>query len=99
MQDDQSGQTEKPNHRSRHSRRSRRRRARPNASTHASTAAPVEVLGRAALTAALAGDGFEVARPERDIGVDLLAFTTAPWIAVPLQMKAATGEVFSVERK
>jgi hypothetical protein len=80
---------------------SRSRQAPRDGSVHASAdvPAPVEVLGRAALTAALAADGLEVARPERDIGVDLLAFTRAPWMAVPLQMKAATGEVFSVQRK
>lgn len=38
----------------------------------------VENLGRAALTAALVGDGLEVAQPVRDAGIDLLAFTVKP---------------------
>lgn len=59
----------------------------------------VEILGRAALTAALVGDGIEVARPERDAGIDLIAFTISPWRMVPIQMKAATTASFSIERK
>jgi hypothetical protein len=38
----------------------------------------VECLARAALTAALTADGLEVARPERDAGIDLLAYTINP---------------------
>lgn len=59
----------------------------------------IEILGRAALTAALVADGLEVAHPERDAGIDLLAFTVDPWGVVPIQMKAATGERFSLDRK
>jgi hypothetical protein len=59
----------------------------------------IEILGRGALTAALVGDGLEVARPERDTGIDLLAFTMRPWNVVPIQMKAATSAVFSIDRK
>jgi hypothetical protein len=59
----------------------------------------IEILGRGALTAALVGDGLEVARPERDTGIDLLAFSLRPWKVVPIQMKAATGAVFSIDRK
>lgn len=59
----------------------------------------VEVLGRAALTTALVADGIEVARPERDAGVDLLAFTFSPWRVLPIQMKAATTSMFSIDKK
>jgi hypothetical protein len=59
----------------------------------------VESLGRAALIAQLVGDGLEVAQPDRDAGIDLLAFTIEPWHVVPIQMKAATAEAFSVDRK
>jgi len=59
----------------------------------------VESLGRAALIAQLVGDGLEVAQPDRDAGVDLLAFTFDPWHVVPIQLKAATAEAFSVDRK
>jgi hypothetical protein len=59
----------------------------------------VETLGRAALTAALVADGLEVARPERDSGIDLVAFTTRPWKVIPIQMKVATNAAFSVHRK
>jgi len=59
----------------------------------------IEILGRSALTAALVADGIEVAHPERDAGIDLLAFTVDPWAVVPIQMKAATTERFSLDRK
>ena len=59
----------------------------------------VEVLGRAALTAALAADNIEVARAERDAGIDLIAFTVGPWRSVPIQMKAATTAAFNIDRK
>jgi hypothetical protein len=59
----------------------------------------IESLGRAALAAQLIGDGLEVAQPERDAGIDLLAFSVNPWKVVPIQMKVATNEGFSVHRK
>ena len=59
----------------------------------------IEILGRAALTAELMGDGLEVAQPDRDAGIDLVAFTVSPWRAVPIQMKVASGAAFSVHRK
>jgi hypothetical protein len=59
----------------------------------------VEVLGRAALTAALTADGVEVARAERDAGIDMVAFTINPWQMVPIQMKAASGAAFGIDRK
>lgn len=57
------------------------------------------MLGRAALTAALVADGIEVARAERDAGIDLVAFTVSPWQMVPIQMKAASNAGFSIDRK
>lgn len=59
----------------------------------------IEILGRSALTAALVADGLEVAHPERDRGIDLIAFTEDPWAVIPVQMKAATREVFSLHGK
>lgn len=59
----------------------------------------IESLGRAALTAQLVGDALEVAQPERDAGIDLLAFTIEPWRVIPIQMKVASAEGFSVARK
>lgn len=58
-----------------------------------------EILGRAALTAELMADGLEVAQPDRDLGVDLVAYTVNPWKAMPIQLKVATGNAFSVDRK
>src|ERR1019366_4562138 len=49
-----------------------------------------ECLARAALTAALTADGLDVARPERDAGIDLLAYTINPLRVALIQMKAAT---------
>ena len=59
----------------------------------------VECLARAALTAALTADGLEVARPERDAGIDLLAYTINPLRVAPIQMKAATVTGWSIDRK
>jgi hypothetical protein len=59
----------------------------------------VEIFGRSALTAQLVADGLEVATPERDIGIDLLAYTLDPWGVVPVQMKCSRNAVFSVHRK
>lgn len=59
----------------------------------------VEILGRVALIAELIRQGFEVARPERDKGIDLLAFNYDPFVAVPIQMKAYSGASFGVQRK
>jgi hypothetical protein len=55
----------------------------------------VEVVGRAYLTAALTRDGIEVARPERDSGIDLIAFLREPWRATPIQLKAFSKPGFS----
>jgi hypothetical protein len=59
----------------------------------------IELIGVAALTALLIREGFEVARPLRDRGIDLIVFSdesTRP-LAIPLQIKihSETGlEVF-----
>lgn len=46
-----------------------------------------EILGRTWFTAELVRAGIEVARPERDIGVDLVAYTAdAAWM-LPIQLK------------
>jgi hypothetical protein len=48
--------------------------------------------------------GLEVARPERDRGIDLIAYLdlderVGSFLACPIQMKAATGAVFSLDPK
>lgn len=63
----------------------------------------VELAGRNWLTSELLRAGLEVARPERDRGVDLIAYRDIDekhqFNACPIQMKAATGEVFSLDPK
>ncbi|SRR6266516_7140834 len=63
----------------------------------------VELAGRNWLTSQLLRAGLEVARPERDRGIDLIAYRDMDerhqFLAHPLQMKAATNEVFSIDRK
>ena len=60
----------------------------------------VELLGRNLLATALIRDGLEVARPERDRGIDLIAYLdTPPFRAIPIQMKASTDAAFAVDRK
>lgn len=59
----------------------------------------IELIGTAALTAVLVREGFEIARPMRDRGVDLIVFSDASArpSAIPLQVKvhSETGlEVF-----
>jgi hypothetical protein len=44
-------------------------------------------------------DKLEVATPERDAGINLIAFTVKPWRVMPIQLKAATGAAFSVDQK
>ena len=51
-----------------------------------------ESLRSAALTAAIAADDLEVARPERDAGIDLIAFSVKPCRVMP---SAARGGAFS----
>jgi hypothetical protein len=63
----------------------------------------VEIIGRNYLVSALVNDGLEVARPERDRGVDLIAYLDLDearrFVACPIQMKAATAESFSLFSK
>jgi hypothetical protein len=56
------------------------------------------------LVGVLLRDGLEVARPERDRGVDVIAYIDLPesggwFVACPIQMKAYSGAGFSVEAK
>ena len=65
----------------------------------------VELAGRNWLTSELLSAGLEVARPERDRGIDLIVYRDRgvdgkqQFLAFPIQMKAATGEVFSLDPK
>ena len=52
----------------------------------------------------LLGDGLEIARPERDRGVDLIAYLDldaagGSFVACPIQVKAHAQEAFAVDRK
>jgi hypothetical protein len=63
-----------------------------------------ELLGRNRLVDELLRAGLEVALPERDRGIDLIAYSDldprAPsFVARPIQMKAASGAHFSIYRK
>jgi hypothetical protein len=62
-----------------------------------------EILGRLRLTEALIRAGLDVAHPVRDRGVDLIAYVDGDsnygnFQAIPIQMKAATKEGFSIDR-
>jgi hypothetical protein len=64
----------------------------------------VELIGRNLLVGELLLDGLEVARPERDRGVDLIAYldvdsTGGRFVAAPIQMKAFSAAGFGVDRK
>jgi hypothetical protein len=61
----------------------------------------VELAGRNRLASELQKANIEVARPERDHGVDLLAYLDLEkkFFACPIQMKAATGEIFDIQRR
>jgi hypothetical protein len=64
----------------------------------------VELAGRNWLASELLRAGLEVARPERDRGIDLIAYldldqAIGNFLACPIQMKAATGAVFSLTPK
>ncbi|MBZ5599165.1 MAG: hypothetical protein LAN83_12675 [Acidobacteriia bacterium] len=59
-----------------------------------------ELAGRNRLASELQRAGIEVARPERDHGVDLVAFLdNGTFRACPIQMKVASRERFDVQRK
>lgn len=64
----------------------------------------VELAGRNWLVSQLLQAGLEVARPERDRGIDLIAYAdldheVADFVACPIQMKASTTQSFSVYKK
>lgn len=60
----------------------------------------VELVGTSWLIAQLVADGLEVARPERDHGIDLIAYLDdGKFRAVPIRLKAATGRGFELMRK
>jgi len=61
----------------------------------------VEIVGTAALTVALIREGFEVARPIRDRGIDLIVFSDSPgepFAAVPVQVKVHSGTALEVDQ-
>ena len=64
----------------------------------------VEMLGRNRLVSDLLQAGLEVALPVRDRGIDLIAYADLStkvdrFVARPIQMKAALGSSFSIDRK
>ena len=63
-----------------------------------------ELLGRNRLMSELLRAGLEVALPARDRGVDLIAYAdlsskVRSFVAIPIQMKAASKRSFSVDKK
>jgi len=63
-----------------------------------------ELLGRNRLLDELLRAGLEVALPERDRGIDLIAYAdldskVSSFVARPIQMKASTRAHFSISRK
>ncbi|MFE3557294.1 hypothetical protein ACFXKW_20865 [Streptomyces sp. NPDC059193] len=58
-----------------------------------------EVLGRSWLTTELIRSAVEVARPERDIGVDLIAYTSGATWMLPIQLKTIGLTGLTVFRK
>jgi hypothetical protein len=63
----------------------------------------VEIIGRNWLVSELYRSGIEVARPERDHGIDLIAFVdldkSGTFVGRPIQMKASGQEIFSIWHK
>lgn len=59
----------------------------------------VERAGRAALEHRLLSAGFQVAEPTYDAGVDLIVFTERPFVAYPVQIKAAIKDDVAIDRK
>jgi hypothetical protein len=62
----------------------------------------IEVLGRNLVKAALIEAGLEVATPERDNGIDLIAYRwglPGKFDARPIQLKAASDFSFGIDRK
>lgn len=62
----------------------------------------IELLATAYLEAQLIKNGFEVARPVRDRGIDLIVYSDKvdePFHVVPIQLKAASEQTFYVNKK
>jgi hypothetical protein len=64
----------------------------------------IELIGRSQLVTELLRDGLEVALPERDRGIDLIAYVDLDdprgrFLARPIQLKARTSPAFSVASK
>ena len=64
----------------------------------------VEILGRNRLIEQLVLAGLEVALPLRDRGIDIIAYMdltdqTSKFVAVPIQLKAASIRSFSIDKK
>src|SRR6185312_16777142 len=64
----------------------------------------IELLGHNRLTDEILRAGLEVAHPARDRGVDLIAYAdletrTPSFVSRPIQMKAASTQSFSIDRK
>jgi hypothetical protein len=64
----------------------------------------IELLGRNRLVDELLRAGLEVALPLRDRGIDLIAYADSgegvpAFVGRPIQMKAASGQSFSIDRK
>jgi hypothetical protein len=64
----------------------------------------LEIIGRNRLVNELLIAGLEVAIPSRDRGIDLIAYRdlkidTPTFMAIPIQMKAASKSSFSIDKK
>ncbi len=61
----------------------------------------VELAGKYCLMLELAAEGVEVALPERDIGVDLIAYWWEDnhFVVRPIQLKGAEEEIFVLDKK
>jgi hypothetical protein len=62
----------------------------------------IELIGTAALSVALIRRGFEIARPLRDHGIDLVIFFDAPgrvFSALPMQVKVHGAAALMIEHK
>lgn len=61
----------------------------------------VELVGTSLFEAELTRQGFEVAKPRRDRGIDLVVSTSdpsEPFRAVPVQLQVSTTTAFSLGR-
>ena len=62
----------------------------------------VELIATSWLESILMRQGFEVARPVRDKGIDLIVYldnSDDEFSATPIQIKSAQGKTFSIQRK